>query len=138
MKVFKFLNKNLAKRYVIIACILTVLTIAMFLNLDIYVNPSYAYLVAAILSYISIMVAVKKASTEIEEIIIDDDTAKIYFFNRKKKSLLFPISEILLKINDEKVELLKPTDELIGVIYKNRLEQPNQWDELICIFEKNN
>jgi|GEM_PF-6268878 len=138
MKVYKFLNKNLANTYVIIACVVTVLSVTMFLNLDIHINTSYAFLVASILSYISIMIAVKKASTEIEEIIVDNDVAKIYFFNKKKKPQLFSINEISLKINDEKVELLKPTDELIGVIYKNRLEQPNQWDELICIFEKNN
>lgn len=136
MKVFKFLNKKQARTYLIMTCVCVVLTISIFLNLDIHVNTSDAFLVASILSYISIMIAVKKASTEIEEIIIDNDVAKIYFFNKKKKSLLFPISEISLKINGEKVEFFKSTDELIGVIYKNRMEQPDQWDDLILIFQK--
>tara|TARA_B100000768_G_scaffold110141_1_gene102110 strand:+ start:18 stop:434 length:417 start_codon:yes stop_codon:yes gene_type:complete len=135
MKSFKFVNKQQAKTYSIFTIISVILAIFIFSNLDTFINKHVAYLLVTILSFISIMVSVKKAGKEFVEIVIENESVKFYYFNKMKAPFIISKREISISLENDKLEFKNlKSGEFIGRVYKNRIEEVAKWDDLLaCI-----
>ncbi len=140
MKAIRFTNKRQTKSFTIFTAIAIILSILIFSNLDVYINKQIAYFLITILSFFSILSAVKKAGKEFEEIIIDEENLKFYFQNKMKDSLLVSKSQIsITMINDSIIDIKNKTSKkLIGRVNKNNLENITDWDVLLDFFATSN
>lgn len=135
MKSFKFRIKQEAKTYTIFTFVAIVLSVFIFAGLNTYIDKYEAYLLVSILSFVSIMVAIRKANFGFKEISIEDETVKFYFLNKNKISLTIPKSSISVIIDENRIEFkFRDTDKLIGRAYKNRIIEPLKWDDLMNCF----
>lgn len=136
MKIFKFINKKHGTTNVIFIIAYVIIGYLIFSGVKSnYFNTHVAFLIVAILSFISVIRSVRKASLEFSEILIDDNVAKLYYFKVTKKPSVVKIKDIRIKLNDIKVELFnKTSDILIGRAYKNKIEDTDKWNELIKCF----
>lgn len=135
MKTFRFLHEKYLNSYSIYTLIAVALSIFIFIGLNIYISKAFAYLLVSILSFCSIMTAVRKASREFEEIVINEGNIKFYFQNKMKEPLSIAKSEISIVIVDDSIVFTNiKSGKLIGKAYKIKLEQGYDWEELLkCI-----
>lgn len=132
MKSYKFLNKQQAKTYSIFTIISVILAIIIFSNLGTFLNKSFAYLLLSILSFISIMVSIKQASSQFSEIIIEEEKIKFFYLNKMKAPLVLLKKQVKMDIHSNKIEFQNLiTNSSIGRAYRNRLVESDKWDELI-------
>ncbi|MCJ0743671.1 hypothetical protein [Pedobacter montanisoli] len=132
MRVFRF-KRIKTGAYTAYTVIAVILSIFIFTGLNMYINKPIAYLLVSIMSLISILLAVKKAGKEFEEIVIfEDDKLKFYFQNRMREPLIISKSEISLTILEDEVEFkTSNTDKFIGKAYKVNLEADYSWEDFI-------
>lgn len=132
MKAIRFKNKsqtNTYNRYTIIAVVLSIL---IFSGLDVYINKQVAYLLVTILSAFSIYSAIKKASKEFEEIIINESSMKFYFQNKMKEPISISKENIAISIDGEIIKFDNvETKQIIGQANKSKLENDSDWETLL-------
>ena len=135
MKVFKFSNKQQAKTYTFFTILSVVAGIYIFSSLDkLMISPSVAYLLVAILSFVSIMVSIKKAGKIFEEIIVDEGKVEFSFANKMKDKLRTEVGKIILIESNDKLKVKdKETGVLIGVAFKNRIEAEKVEELKLCL-----
>ena len=134
MKVFKFKNKQQTDTYTIYTVIAAVLSIFIFFNLNIYINKAVAYLLVTIVSSLSILFSMKKASKEFVEISFQENNIKFNFLNKLKEPISVCKSEISAVILDDSIEFTNvPLGKIIGIAYKFKLEEGSDWDEFLSL-----
>lgn len=141
MEAFRFKNKKSKEiKAIAIASIVGVIfSVLIFSETDFVIEPHILYLLATIVSFVLVMAAIKKAGKEFEEIIIEGDYVKFYFFNKMKDVLKVNKDDILVKVDEEKIEFEnKSTGYQIGKSYKNKIEESERWDELVSCFTVQN
>lgn len=132
MKAFRFKNKQQTSSYTIYTLIAVVLSIFILSNMDIYINKPVAYLLVSVLSSVSLLAAIKKASKEFEEIAFQENNIKFYFQNKMKQPLSFKKLEVSTVILDDTIEFTDiKLDKLIGKAHKIKLEEGYDWNELL-------
>jgi len=132
MNAFRFKNKPQTNTIIIYTSIAGVLSILIFTGFDIYINKQMAYLLASILSFISVMSAIKKAGKEFEEIIVRENDFKFYFGNKMKEPLLISKTKVSAFLSGNNVKFTNnESKKIIGYAYKSKLENEGDWDELI-------
>ncbi len=138
MRAFRFKNKPQTNTYTIYTLIAVGLSIFIFSGLDVYINKQIAYLLVAILSFISIMSAVKKAGKGFEEIIVQENDIKFYFNNKMKEPLLISKTMVSVLFSEDNVEFTNnESKKVIGYAYKSKLENQDDWEELIKYINQN-
>ncbi len=138
MEVYRFKNDKSkeVKTYTVAVIVGLIFSIILFSGTSFSINPSILYLLATIVSAISIIIEIKKSGKEFKEIMIEEDYIKFYFFNKMKDALVIDKKDILVKIDEEKIEFEnKSASSQIGRSYKNKMEDIQRWDELITHLE---
>lgn len=140
MRAFRFSTKGQAKTYTFFTIISVIIGVFIFSNLDNFtISSSLAYLIVSIISFISIMVSIKKASRTFEEIIIDGNKVSFYFANKLKDKVVIDIDGISSIEKENLIEIReRQTDVFIGRGYKNRIEDKDKWDLLLKCLKNNN
>lgn len=139
MEAFRFSTKGQAKSYIIPTVLSVIIGIFIFLyRHKIKISPSIAYLIAAIISFISLMISIKEASKTFEEIIIDNEKVSFYFSNKLKSKIIIDITEVSLVETESLIKIIeKRRGILIGRVYKNRIENREKLEKLIECFNNN-
>lgn len=140
MQAFKFSNKQQPKTYTIFTIISIIIGIFIFWSLDnLKISSSFAYLIVTIISFISIMMSIKKAGKTFKEIIVDENEVSFYFLNQLKDKRVIDVNKIKLIEKDSFIEIIeKDTRISIGIGYKNRIENKDKWDLLLECLKNNN
>lgn len=135
MKVFKFSKINQVKKNVFISILLVVIFLLAFILLDNYIRRSYVFLILTL--SLSAVLKIRKASVELEEIIVDDDIIKLYFFNKMKKPVRIQKVDVNITYKDSELIFRKLGSlEFIGKAYKDVIEEVDQWDDLKIALKK--
>ena len=130
MKVFKFNNQNQSKSVTTVLLIVSFLTILMVITGNI-LNP-FIYLFLCLMSFLFIIIHVKKSSNVIDEVIFDQDSMKLYFRNKRKNPIVILHKDVLIDVSqNKKITLwLKNRSKLIGYINKQSVETLEEWESL--------
>ncbi len=140
MQEFKFSTKGQAKTYGVFTVISAIIAIFVFSNwYGVNISSSVAFLIASIISFISLMMSIKKASKTFEEIIIDGNKVSFYFANKLKDNIIKDIDNISSIEKENHIEIIeRHTNVFIGRGYKNRIEDKDKWDLLLKCLKNNN
>jgi hypothetical protein len=137
MKVYKFLNKKERTRITWIASLTSIAAVLIFLNFDIGINQHLLYFITSLLSFIFIMRYLQKSRIEIEDLIVSNDSIKIYFHNKMKDSIQLDPKTTKINIENERVIFRnKNSIKPIGIAKRDAMEIQEQWSELINILTK--
>lgn len=135
MEAYRFKNKKNkeVKNYTIAVIAGLIFSILIFSGTDFSIRPSILYLLAAVVSAIAIIIAIRKSGKEFEEIIIEEGRIKFYFFNKMKDALVIDKKDVSVKVDEEKIEFEnKSTGSQIGKSYRNKMEEFERWDDLVA------
>ena len=140
MQAFKFSTRGQAKTYTIFTVISVLIGIFVFSDFhDLTISSSVAFLIAIIISFISLMISVKKANKTFEEIIIDEKKVSFYFSNKIKDKIVMDIDTVSLIEKENLIEIIEEkTGVSIGIGYKNRIENSERMEVLINCFNNTN
>lgn len=139
MQIFKFSTKEQGRVYSILTTISIVLGIILLFQWNnIRINSAFAFMIVSIISFISLMKSIKKASKTFAQIEIDGNEIVFYFSNKMKEKIIKDINEITLIDKTEYFEIKsKKEGEYIGKAYKNRIKDLDKWSTLIMLLKKN-
>ena len=140
MQAFKFSTRGQAKTYTIFTVISVLIGIFVFSDFhDLTISSSVAFLIAIIISFISLMISVKKANKTFEEIIIDEKKVSFYFSNKIKDKIVMDIDTVSLIEKENLIEIIEEkTGVSIDIGYKNRIENSERMEVLINCFNNTN
>lgn len=139
MQVFKFSTKEQGRVYSILTTISVILGIIfLFQWSNIRIDSAFAFMIVSIISFISLMKSIKKASKTFAQIEIDGNEIVFYFSNKMKNKVIKDINEIILIDKTEFLEIKsKKEGEYIGKAFKNRMKDIDKWSTLIKLLKKN-
>ena len=131
MKAFKFINNNERKKLMWISIAISIPVFILFLNLNTVLNYSLAYFLIMVVSYIFGISYLNKMKVVLEDIMINEQTYKLYVFNKTKKPIEISKTEVIIKLEFDKISFQKKSGELIGIAYKKMIEESEKWDLLV-------
>jgi len=136
MQTFRFSKKQQPRTYTVFTIISIIVGIIVFWSLDnLKISSSLAYLMVTIISFISIMMSIKKANKTFEEIIIDGNKVSFSFASKIKNKIVKDLNSVILIEKEDLLEVKEKDSEVsIGVGYKNRIENSEILEELIKCF----
>ena len=138
MKAFRFKKNNSTeiKNYSVAVIFGIVISVFLFSGIDVVINPSILYLIAAIVSLIAIMLAIKKAGKEFEEILIEEEHVTFYFSNKMKDPISVEKQNLITRIDGDKIEFEhKLNGSIIGASNRRNIENSSKWNELLESFD---
>ena len=107
-------------------------SIILFSSLEFRINRYLIACICSIISYIGIRKFIKKVSIGIEEIQVNDNFYKLYFFNKNKDPLIISKEETVVSVENDKVFFTeKNTGKFIGSAERVTIENPNNWGDLL-------
>src|SRR5699024_9542216 len=133
MQTFRFSKKQQPRTYTVFTIISIIVGIIVFWSLDnLKISSSLAYLMVTIISFISIMMSIKKENKTFEEIIIDGNKVSFSFASKIKNKIVKDLNSVILIEKEDLLEVKEKDSEVsIGVGYKNRIENSEILEELI-------
>ena len=133
MNTFIFRNERQNNlKFNLITLATAVVAITILLSIDVKINKHLLYLVFSIIGFIHTMKLIKTASGKFEKIMIQDDSIKLYFFNKMKKPVVTPKNRLIVSVTEEEI-ILKNTETnlIIGRVLKLEMIDNSKWDTLL-------
>ncbi|PRY48546.1 hypothetical protein B0I27_1145 [Arcticibacter pallidicorallinus] len=130
MNIFKFQNKQKIN-YTLLSIITGIMGIMVISNLQLDVNKYFIYFVISIASFCSTLLSIRKASVEIEEILIQEEVLTLRFFNKMKSEISISKSGVEIEPTaDEIIMRNAETGKLIGIADKRKIDNQDSWERL--------
>ncbi len=132
MEIFKFYNKKRQiKSNLFLGAVSLFTVLGVFSVLGNIFNP-IVILIASLSSFVSVMVLLKKAGMEFEEILFDKGLIRLSFQNRLKSPVEVKMDEIKISLFVSKIDIiLKKDGKLIGNAIKESLRNEEEWQTLV-------
>lgn len=133
MQTFKFSTKEQGRIYSILtAAVITLGIILLFQWNNLKLDSSLAFMIVSIISFISLIISLKKASKTFVQISIDANRVNFHFANKMKDNIQICIEEIELIEKNDELEVVNNEDgTILGKAYRNRIENKEDWSVLI-------
>lgn len=132
MKIFRFNNKKQRKQFSLYATLASAAAVTLFVNFGYSVSTPLLYFLIAMTSFIGTMMLIRQSSIVVEEIILDGDKFKFYFFNRMKdkyegnlKDLEFAVESDFIQFKDAK------NDKFKAKAIRQQIEEGYSWEEMV-------
>ncbi len=133
MNTYKFRNdKQNNLKFNLITLSAAVIAIIILLSINIKINKYLLYLTLSIIGFIHTMNLIKTASGKFEKIIIQNDSIKLYFFNKMKKPVATTKNKLVVSVTEDEI-IFKNTETnlIIGRVLKLEMIDNSTWDKLM-------
>ena len=136
MQTFKFSYKkqNLITQ-ILPTLIIIIGAVIAFSTIELPINKNFVFLLSSIITFLLILRIVRKASKNIEEVQILEDSHKFYFHNKAKDPLKISKSDISIDIQDDGIIFRTKEDKLIGTALKKTIEEIEDWNKLVLLLK---
>lgn len=133
MQTFKFSTKEQGRIYSILTTSAITLGIVLLFQWgNLKLDSSLAFMIVSIISFVSLIISLKKASKTFVKISIDANSVNFQFANKMKDNVRTCIKEIELIEKDDEIEIVNKKDgTILGKAYRNRIENKEDWSVLI-------
>jgi hypothetical protein len=130
MHTYKFLNKG--SKVSIMAIFVSILAGLIWFNVDIGINKSLIHFVSSVGAFIYIVRIIRKAKTQIDEIVFVDNGIKLYFFNKTQDAVYLEKDNYNVVLNENEIIFNTNANNLIGKAKREVMEESDKWEELIA------
>jgi|SRR5690625_1280677 len=128
MQVFEFSSKEQVNVFSIFMTISITLGILVFFDLNDYsLHASTAFFIVSLISFISLILAVKRANKTFKEIRVDKNKFDFHFTNKMKDRITLHANQFSVVLKDDFIEIKDNEGNIIGKAYKNRIKIKEGW-----------
>lgn len=132
MKAFRFNNKKQRKQFSLYATVTSAAAVTLFVNFGYSVSTPLLYLLIATTSFVGTMMLIKQSSLFVEEIILEGDMVKIYFFNKMKNKYESNLRDLELINSADFIEFKdSKNDKFRAKAIRKQIEEGYSWEELV-------
>jgi hypothetical protein len=130
MSTYKFANKG--SKVSIMAIFVSILAVLIWFNADIGINKSLIYFVSSVGAFIYIVRIIRKAKTQIDEIVFVENGIKLYFYNKTQDAVYLEKDNYNFVLNENEIIINTNANNLIGKAKREVMEESDKWEELIA------
>jgi len=125
---YKYEIKNALKSILMIAAFALIFH---FINLKTHVSNSVLYFFLALSYFLQTFVFSKKTLKGVKQILINDTSIKLAFFNSFKEPVTFSLETVGVQIDDNTIKFYKKENgKLVGVAYRHFLTDGFDWGKV--------